>query len=818
MRTTPWRRRAAIPLLACCALLASACGQFVEVRPIGRIELPEPEETSVVLAADGSALAELHAEQDREVVPLERVPMVLRQAVVAIEDARFYSHHGVDARAIARAVRENARAGRVTQGGSTITQQLAKNAVTGSEQTLERKLAEASIALQLEAQFSKDEILEQYLNTVYFGNGAYGVQTAARRYFGTDVDTLSLPQAALLAGLLKAPATYDPYTDPDAALTRRNLVLRRMASLGLLDTDAALAGRDTPLDLAPPPAPARHEAPYFVDHVLASLQHAEAFAVLGPDPVARADRIFRGGLVVETTLDPAWQEAAEHAVAATLTDPDDPRAALVAIDPATGEVQAMVGGRDFYDPDDPSARFNLATRGLRQPGSAFKPLVLAAALSQGHALEDTYPAPAEVEIPPRPPDEPRAWSVRNYDGHDFGELSLRDATRFSVNVVYAQLIEEVGTEAVADLARRAGIGRELPALRSLALGAVEVSPLELASVQATLAAGGVHHPPAVVRRITEADGTVVWERGEPAGERVMDAGVAWLVTQALTGVVEAGTGERAYLQRPTAGKTGTSQEGADAWFAGYTPHLAAAVWVGFPSGRVPMTPPRTRIRVEGGNWPSEIFARFGLAALADTPADEFPVPEVALVRVRVDATRNCLPNPYTPPEVIEERAYLAGTEPTQACTEPTGPPTTAVPDAVGLPLQAAVRLLEGAGFVVTRQTEPSVQYPPGYVVRQDPPPGRDQTLERGYEITIWTAVADHSATTVPDVLNSPVVEARRVLEDAGFLVEVELACPDGAPDCTGARERPGTVWEQTPDAGVRAPRASVVRLFAYPTR
>jgi 1A family penicillin-binding protein len=811
-----WRPVVAAAGAVALAVLGSGCGRFVDIAPVGRVSLPPPAETSVVVDAAGAVLAELHAEQDRDLVPLDRVPRVLREAVIAVEDQRFYEHAGVDARAIARAVKENTEAGRVTQGGSTITQQLAKNAVTGDEQTLERKLTEASLALQLEREFTKDEILEQYLNTVYFGNGAYGVQTAARRYFGVDVSQLTLPQAALLAGLLKAPATYDPRTAPEAARARRDLVLSLMASQRRIPAEEARAARAEPVEVLPPRSSERHRAPWFVAHVLERLQHDDAFAVLGPDPVSRAERIFRGGLRVETTLDPHWQRSAEEAVLGGVDGSGGLRAALVALDPATGAIRAMVGGRDYYDPEDPAARFNLATKARRQPGSTFKELVLAAAIAQGHSLDEVFPAPATVTIPPAPPEEPTPWEVGNYEGRDFGELTLRDATAFSVNVVYAQLMEQVGPATVADLAEAAGIRRDLPALRSLALGAVEVTPLELATVQATLATGGIYHAPSDVVRIVDADGEVLWERPEPTGERVIDEAVAWLTTTALADVVAYGTGERANINRPMAGKTGTTQEGADAWFAGYTPDMAAAVWIGFPEGRVPMVPPRTPYPVEGGNLPAETFARFGVQALADVPAAQFPIPEVALTRVRVDTTRHCLPNPYTPPEVVAERAYLTGTEPTEICTEPTGPPTTDVPDVTGLPAEVAERTLSNAGFVVELREEFSVVLPPGYVVRQDPAPGSGLTLERGYVVTLHTSVADRRPVPVPDVLNLPLDEARAALEAAGFVVEVRLGCPDGAASCTGASQRPGTVWEQSPDTGGTAPRASVVQLSAYP--
>ncbi len=795
------------------ALLTVGCdGRLVEIRGTGEVELERSVVTGTILAADGSVLRELHAVEDRRLVPIGRVPAVLRDAVVATEDARFYSHGGVDARAVARALVQNVREGRVAEGGSTITQQLAK-VVTGSEQTLDRKLAESSVAIQLEQRYSKDEILERYLNTVYFGNGAYGVQTAARTYFGVDVELITLPQAALLAGLIAAPSAYDPYRSPEPARARRDLVLRRMVAQRLVTEEAAESARTAQLALAPP-HPEESRAPWFTDHVLDVLYHDPALAALGADPVERADRLFRDGLIVETTLDAAWQTSAEEALAATLTAPDDPHGALVALDPVTGEIRALVGGRDYDDPDDPVARFDLATDGLRQPGSAMKPIVLATALAKGHTLDEVFPAPEQLLIPI--PGSTGPWNVSNYEGTDFGALSLRDATRFSVNTVYAQLMAEVGPEAVAATARAMGIERDLLPLYSLALGAQEVSVLDMASVQATLATGGLHHPPSAVRRVLDRDGEVLWERGAPVADRVLDERVAWQTTQALEGVVRGGTGTGAYLGRPTAGQTGTTQDTADAWVAGFTPDLAVAVWVGFPRGRVPMEPPRTRILVEGGTWPAEIFARFGLRALASVPAHAFPIPEGEVATVTVDVTRDCLPNPYTPPELIDERGYLPGTEPTAVCAEPSGPPVIDVPAVVGQPRDAALAVLAEAGLRAEVVEAPSAQYPPGIVAAQSPDAGPGRQTEDGYVVTLTVASSEVAQVTVPDVLGQGVEQARAALEGAGLAVGVTQLCPGGGVRCTGATERPGLVWEQLPDAGAVVPARTAVRLSAYP--
>ena len=812
-------------------LLLTGCGNLVSVTPTGDLALRPAARTSVMLADDGSVLAELHAEEDREPVDIEDVPTVVRDAVVAIEDERFYTHSGVDARAIARAVVTNARSGEIKQGGSTITQQLAKNTVTGTDQTIDRKLEEASVALQLEHTYSKDEILEQYLNTVYFGNGAYGVQSAAERYFGANVVDLDLPQAALLAGLLRSPGTYDPFTQPDEARNRRDTVIRKMSQRRLVTRQAADLALAAPLGVIAKSATTPWRAPYFVSHVLDQLQHDPLFAALGHDAAERANKIFRGGLRIETTLDPSWQQHAQEAVASTLDRPDDPRAAAVVIDPSTGHVRAMVGGRDWNDSGDPVARFNLATQARRQPGSTFKEIVLAAALAQGWTLDRTLPAPGTIDIAARPGD-PGVWTVANYADVDYGEVTLREATAKSINTVYAQLVDSLGARAVVDMAHRLGVRSPLRPYRSVALGAQEVTVMDMAAVQATLAAGGIYRQPSTVKKVTTADGTVLYEHARSAGEQVLDGEVAWQVTTALETVVTHGTGGRADLRRPTAGKTGTTQDTADAWFTGYTPDFAAAVWVGFHEGRIPMEPPRTRIRVEGGTWPAEIFAKTALRALENTPATPFLIPEVALTRIVVDLSRDCLPTAFTPPEVIGERAYLTGTEPTKACDDTPTKTVADVPDVVGKSWEAAQAMLEEAGLRAVPQPTFTLTVPPGFAISQNPPAGRERTLSGGYEVRVRVSSSDRATVAIPSVVGMPLPEALAELEHAGFPVDVERECPADAhigDAATGSDERdgtatptvrdcqgqPGIVYEQTPGSG-SATIHSVVQLRAYP--
>lgn len=787
------------------ALLAVSCGGVVELTPGDPIAAVTQPQTSLVLAADGQVLARLHAEQDRQDVPLEAVAPVLVEAVVATEDRRFFLHRGVDLAAILRAVVRNLEVGGIDQGGSTITQQYIKNTITGSATTLGRKLREAALAWQLEQRHSKRDILERYLNTIYFGNGAYGVRAAARRYFGVEPDQLTLPQAALLAGLIASPATYDPYRAPEAARRRRRQVLEAMVATGAITRAEADAADAAPLELQPLAPPGPEAAPYAVDAVIREVQSDDRFAAIGATVDERATALFTGGLRIHTTIDPTWQAQAEAAVDAVLTGPDDPQAALVALDPSTGAIRALVGGRG--DRSGLVSRFDLATQGRRQPGSAFKPVVLAAALTRGVPLDRIFPGGSCVDFRPR-----IDWAPCNYGGTAYPALTLREATVRSVNTVYARLAVELGVTPILETARTLGFTSELPPVPALALGAASVTPLEMAGAYAVFATGGWYHEPYLIDRIEAADGTVLYEhRGR--SYRALSDGVAFLVTQTLEEVVARGTGVRAQIGRPQAGKTGTSQDNADAWFIGYTPDLVAAVWVGFPEGRVPMEPPTTRIRVEGGRWPAEIWAAFARAALQELPARQFPQPSVDIVVVEVDTTRGCLPNPYTPPELVAPRAYIRGTEPTTRCREPTGPPVEDVPGVVGLPQHVAEQLLRDRGFLVEVRPEASRLYPPGIVTRQRPAAGGATRPEDGHAVILWVSTLVRTRAEVPDVVGQHVTAASAALEADGWVVEVVAHCPpEGCPPDAVS----GRVWAQHPSAGSRELEHSVVTLSVYP--
>jgi penicillin-binding protein 1A len=793
------------------AVSASACGNVVELRSGDPVEFVQQPQTSKILTPDGTVLAELHAEQDREDVAIDDVNGDLVRAVVAIEDRRFFLHTGVDVAAIARASVANLAAGEVEQGGSTITQQYVKNTMTGPARTLDRKIEEAVLAYQLEDRYSKEQILERYLNTVYFGKGAYGVDAAADTYFGLGPDELALDQAALLAGLIQAPSRFDPYAAPAAAAARRRLVLDAMVDTGQITAAAADGAAAAEIELVAEETDSSVVAPYFVDEVKRRLQHdpdARFATALGATVDERADALFTAGLRIVTTLDPDVQAHAEAAVAEVLPE-EGPAAAVVVTDPRSGAVRALVGGRDYHDPDAPYARFNLATQAQRQPGSSFKPIVLATALQRGIPLDRLYPGGDCVSFP-----APISWHPCNYAGLRYGPLTLREATVRSTNTVYARLAVQLGTTAILETAHTLGF-EHLPEAPgpSLALGAGEVTPMEMAGAYGVFPTLGRYHAPYLIDRIETAAGEVVWEHDDE-GYRVLDEAAAYLVNQTLEDVVGRGTGVRARLDgRPQAGKTGTSQHNADAWFVGYTPTLVAAVWVGFPEGQVAMVPPATPEVVEGGRWPARIWKALVERSLEGVPPDGFAVPEVALVPVAVDVSRNCLPNPYTPDELVETRDYLRGTQPTERCTEPTGPPIDDVPALVGLPSEVAQRLLEDQGFVVDVRPESSLVYPPGIVTRQRPTAGGTTLAADGNAVVLWVSVSGRGRSPVPNVVGSTRDQAVAGLESAGWVVVVEPGCPpEGCSEVT-----PDEVWAQTPPPGSQERDHTVVTLVVAPS-
>jgi penicillin-binding protein 1A len=689
--------RRLLPALLTCALMAGACTYRTEELPPA---LPANTENSRILASDGTLITELHAEENRRNIALAKMPDHFKDAVVAIEDERFWEHEGVDVRAIFRAARRNAQAGRIEEGGSTITQQYVKNALLDDDQTIGRKIEEASLAMQIERRYSKELILELYLNTIYFGQGAYGCQAAAFTYFGKPISDVTLAESALLAGLIRTPAHDDPFTDPDAAVERRDVVLDRMLDLEMISEKEHGQATTEPLALHPEEKEEQqqYEAAHFVEEVKKWILTDARF---GATPLDRLNLLFGGGIRIETTIDMDLQRRAEAAVLSILPDPATmPHSGVVIMEPDTGYVRAMVGGPNFWGAHE-TAKFNLTTDGPGRPtGSSFKPIVLAAALEKGIALRTVYGAPGSMTIPIR--DGPD-WNVSNYGGGGGGAVDLIEATVRSYNTVYAQLIMDVGVEESMRAAARYGIQAELLNYPSAVLGANDVHVTDMAAAFSTLANRGVRVPPTYVTRVTRLDGTVLYNH-EIQPVRVLSSDVADAVTWVLTQVVERGTGTAARLDRPVAGKTGTGQDWKDAWFVGYTPDYVAAVWVGYPTEGIPMTPPRTPRSVTGGFWPAQIWKAVMTIAHEGLPPRDFPAPPLALI--------NAEPPPRAPDEA------LAGEEPA-----PQSPALVSIPNVVGRKAPEAAQILRDAGFVPSVVGIAGTGDAVGVVIGQSPPGG-----------------------------------------------------------------------------------------------
>jgi membrane peptidoglycan carboxypeptidase len=652
----------AVPVVGATGLAAKAGADDFLSLPTD-LEPPTPAQRSAVLAADGSLITYLFLE-NRVRVPLDSVPWHIRHALLAIEDARFYEHNGVDVKGAVRAAVENATSGAVRQGGSTLTQQYVKNALIASastkdeqqratEQTFDRKFREARMALALEQRMDKDEILERYLNLAYFGNGVYGIASAASFYFSKPLADLTVAEGALLVGLVQSPARHDPLRNLTGAVVRRDAVLRRMAEEGHLTDEQLVAALDEVPDLRLSPIASGCEAPgvaapFFCDYVRRALEEGPWGAALGATREERQQRLLAGGLTIRTTLDPRMQDIAQRAVDESIPrdDPSGVAAAFTAVEPGTGLVRALAVNRSFGEDEAPgSTKLNLAIGGSSgmQAGSTFKPFVLAAALEQGLPLNLTFDSPSVYESPVftncdgRTCDNP--YVVRNAGDSSAGRHDLVSATHQSVNTYYVQLQERTGVERPAQLAEALGLRQfqdgsaRAPLHRggSFVLGVNEVSPLAMSAAYAAFAAGGTYCPPQPVVEILDASGQPV-PLPDQVCSQAMGADVAETVSAVLRGNVDGSwsrTGARASIGRPAAGKTGSTNGSRAAWFAGWTPQLAASVWVGTP---VPTELRNVQIagqayrQVYGGTVPAPIWGRAMGEIHAPLPGVDLPPP------------------------------------------------------------------------------------------------------------------------------------------------------------------------------------------------
>ncbi|OGR83894.1 MAG: hypothetical protein A2902_00450 [Elusimicrobia bacterium RIFCSPLOWO2_01_FULL_64_13] len=699
------RRKTAYSLFALFALAILVCGGVLRYLLAGLpsvriLEEYLPELTTRITDAKGDVITELFSER-RVWVPLNEIPIDLQNAFISIEDDRFFRHWGISPEGMIRAAVKNFLAGRVVQGGSTITQQLAKLIFLTQERTFTRKARELLLALQIEHRFSKEEILQMYLNQVYFGQGAYGVSAAARNFFGKKVQELTLPECATLAGIPRLPNYYSPARNPERAKSRRAVVLSRMRELKYISEEEERLAADAPLNVLQGPA---HPtiAPYFIEHVRRTLE-----ASFG------SDLLYRGGLSIATTLDSQMQGSAEQIMEAALasfdktfgsqaeairakektenlrqsgTVPKDftvqpsttipkVQGALVALDPKTGAIRAMLGGRDFTE-----SQFNRVTQAKRQPGSAFKTFVWTSALADGYtaaSVVDDLPAGfyndgrswkllegatdaflIEEATRTMRLEADQVWAPKNYDNTNLGPITLRKALAFSRNLVSVRLIYALGPRKVVEWAHKLGIRSPMDSVLSLSLGTSVLTLLEITSAYGTLASEGIRTEPYAITKVTDFDGRTLLENSPKESEAVSPQ-INYLITNLLRAVITEGTAKSARrLGRPAAGKTGTSQDQRDLWFVGFTPQLVCGAWMGYDD----FSPLGKKIAAGGVLVPW--WTDFMKKAHENLPERDFTVPE-GITFVKIDKKSGFLALPSCPQVILE--AFNSGTEPKEFC-------------------------------------------------------------------------------------------------------------------------------------------------------
>jgi penicillin-binding protein 1A len=749
----------------------SAYGTFEQIKdewvPDTRsmeLTLPDLSRVSRVYAETGEVLAELHDGRNSEPVPYEEVPEVVVYSILAAEDSEFFQHEGIDFSAIASAAIDNLLTDR-TRGGSTITQQVVKNAFVGTEVTIQRKITEAFVSAEVERRFPKERILEYYMNSVYFGAGAYGVKTAAEEFFGKELDQLEVDEAATLAVLVRNPSLYNPRRRPELTLERRDEVIREMLENGWITQAQADKATNEPLGVIDAPL-RRGEADHVVAEVKRELLNNPEFAFLGDTPEDRKKAVFGcpaddvaceggGGLQVFTTIDLELQNKANEILSSWLPLPpyeqnlalcreilpgetDDflakyaethscsPTGAMTMVDNWTGAVKVMASGLPFE-----FSQFDLAVQGRRNPGSSFKPFGLVAALENGYTMGHNFSgkSPVKIECPfVCSPDGSNIWTVSNA-GASFGVIDLAQATYNSVNAVYAQLSLAVGPEKIVDVARRMGIDESsLEPVLSIVLGSSAVSTREMANAYSNFATDGVHADDYIISKIVNSKGETIYEH-HPETTQVADPAIFAAAHRALSVVPVSGTAPRANIGIPQGGKTGTHQSYLDAWYVGYTPEYSTAVWVGYEAQQVPLTNVvingQHYPRVFGGSVPAPIWAEFMSYVHKDLPVTQFP------------------------PEPANIEKYLV-------------PPPTTVPAVVGLTVGNAKDRLAEAKLNATVIELPSLE-PEGTVINQSVEAGA--TVRQGTFITIWVSTGEIPVGALPDLAGLTMEEAVELLRE-----------------------------------------------------
>ena len=634
---------------------------YQELPPLSELEGYKPSLASKLYDVNGELIAQLFVEQ-RTLVPIDKVPENLQRALLAVEDEKFYSHWGIDPLGIMRATLVNLVHARVEQGASTITQQLARNLFLTQERTISRKIKEAMLALKIEYRYTKKEILEMYLNQVYFGSGAYGVEAASRTYFGKHVEELSLPECALMAGLVRSPNKTSPFNNMEKAKARRDMILERMIKRKIVTKEAGTLAKASPIELH---TTETRNAPYFVEHIRRTIEETYG-----------SNTIYKGGLSVYTSLDLRLQDKAQKAAAKGIEDAEtriaremgipaenissDPnfkknvplQIAMVCMEPKTGYVRAMIGGRDFKE-----SEFNRATQAFRQPGSAFKPFIYTAAIDNGFTPADII-TDSPIVITDRDGTE---WKPENYEKKFFGPTTLRKGLYTSRNVVTLKLLTKVGTSAAASYAQKMGIRSKIKKNLSLAFGTSEVNLLELVSAYCVFPNMGVRVEPVSILYIKDSAGKII-EENTPKLQEVLKPEAAYVMVSMMEDVINKGTARAirdAGVNFPCAGKTGTTDNYSDVWFVGYTSGLSCGIWVGFDDHRSLGTV------ISSGNTPAPIWGDFMQQVYVAPPAD-FEKP-VNVITLKIDADTGLLAGDKCK-NIIDEN-FVKGTEPTKICRE-----------------------------------------------------------------------------------------------------------------------------------------------------
>jgi penicillin-binding protein 1A len=644
-------------------LAAIVSGLFLQILTqlpnVETISVFSPSETTEIYAADGTVLAKLHRKENRYIIPLEKISPMLQKAVVSVEDERFLNHRGIDFQGIIRAAVTNITKKRIEEGGSTITQQLARNLFLTKKKSITRKIAEIVLALQIERRYTKSEILELYLNQIYWGHNTYGIESASLVYFNKHAVDLNLAEASLLAGIIEGPEKFSPHKNMEGAKQRQASVLSKMVELGMITEASANAARKYPLALSTEtPNKYKFVAPYFTTYVINQLidKYGEY-------------TVYNGGLRVYTTLDLNKQRVAENVVSKFLQEEGETynfsQAALVSLDPRTGYIRAMVGGASFE-----ASEFNRAWQSKRQPGSSFKPFIYTAAMevgvSPGFILEDS---PATYEVPADEWNPEGKWEPKNFDEKYRGKVTVRQALERSLNIPSVRLIDKIGVGNAVDVAKRMGIKSPLKRALGLTLGISEVTLIEMTSAYGVFANGGIRVEPVAIIKIAGPRGQLIYKH-TITEKRVLDKNIAAVMVDMMQGVLLRGTGVRGNIDRPAGAKTGTTEEFKDAWFIGYVPQLVTGVWVGNDNNE-PMEGV-TEVAVTPRMWKAYMSN-----VLFDEPVIDFPKPE-GLVEETICLDSGKIPNKDCPGDRIVKATFWWNDSPTETCTY--HPTTEALPD------------------------------------------------------------------------------------------------------------------------------------------